>query len=195
MEKTWLVVLLALALVTGAVVLWRMRREPPPSVSLADLQAQTIPAEGTPTAYGLPLAWENAQFFADRYYEILLTPTEVQVLAAALGGVSTPCCDDTRVTRCCCEQGGLICNLVRSARGLAAWLIREKGFNAQQVHTSVEEWMRFAHPQYYLAQELRRLGLDPSAYGLPTRGSCYRGWCEVPLREGGCGGMGLRVKL
>ncbi len=195
MDKTWLVVLLALALVMGAVVLWRAGREPPPSVSLADLQAQIIPAAGTPTAYGLPLAWENAQLFADWYYEIPLTPTEAQVLTAALGGIPTPCCDDTRVTRCCCEEGGLICNLVRSARGLAAWLIREKGFSVQEVRASVEEWLRFAHPQYYLAQELRRLGLDPAAYGLPTRGACYRGGCEVPLKEGGCGGMGLRVKL
>ncbi|MFN3347087.1 MAG: hypothetical protein ACK42E_04690, partial [Candidatus Bipolaricaulaceae bacterium] len=135
MDKPWLIVLLVAGLLVGAALLWRGGREPPPS--LTELQARVIPAEGTATAYGIPLAWENAQLFADRYYEISLTPAEEQVLVAALGAMPTPCCDDTRVTQCCCEQGGLICNLVRSARGLAAWLIREKGFDAPKVRTSV----------------------------------------------------------
>lgn len=195
MDKTWLILLLAVGLVLGAVFLRHWGREPPPSFSLDELQARVIPAEGAPTAYGVAIGWENVQLFADWYYDITLTAAEERVLVAALGTIPTPCCDDTRVTRCCCEQGGLICNLVRSARGLGAWLIREKGFDVPEVRASVEEWLRFVHPQYYLAQELRRMGLDPAAYGLPTRGACYRGWCEVPLRQGGCGGMGLRVKL
>jgi len=192
-DKSWLVLLLAVGLALAAVFIWRSGRDS--SLSLAELQKQLIPAEGTPTAYGLVLSWENAQLFADWYYEIRLTPAEEEILRAALQPIPTPCCDDTRLTRCCCEEGGLICNLVRSARGLAAWLIREKGFKAGEVRAAVEEWLRFIHPQYFLAQELKRLGKNPGDYGLPVRGACYRGWCEVSLKQGGCGGMGLQVRL
>lgn len=195
MDRNWVIVLVAVGLLMGAFFIWRSGKEPANTISLAELQRQIIPAEGTPTAYGLELRRENAQTFAEWYYEIRLTPSEDAVLAAALEAIPTPCCDDTRLTRCCCEQGGFICNLVRSARGLGAWLIREKGFSAPQVRAAVEEWLRFLHPRYYLAQELRKRGLDPAQYGLPGRGSCYQGWCEVPLRQGGCGGMGLTVKL
>lgn len=195
MERNWIVLLLGLALVLGAVVLWRSGRESPPSLSLADLREKLIPAEGTLTTYGIALSWNNAQLFADWYYEIRLNSSEEMVLRQALEPIPTPCCDDTRLVRCCCEKGGLICNLVRSARGLAAWLIREKGFKADEVRAAVEEWLRFIHPDYFLAQELLRLGRNPANYGLPAKGSCYRGWCEMPLKAGGCGGMGLVVKL
>ncbi len=193
MDRNWFVMLLVIGLALGAVFLWRSAREVHPS--LAELQSQVIPVEGKPTVYGLTLSWGNAQLFADWYYEIDLIPAEEEVLREALQPISTPCCDDTRLVHCCCEESGRICNLVRSARGLAAWLIREKGFGAEEVRAAVEEWLRFIHPHYFLAQELYRRGENPSAYGLPTQGACYRGWCEAPFSTGGCGGMGLRVKL
>ncbi len=193
MDRSWLVLLLVIGLALGAVLLWRWEREPP--LSLSELRGKLIPAEGEETAYGMVLSWDNVQLFADWYYEIRLTPAEEEVLFVALQPIPTPCCDDTRLIRCCCEEGGRICNLVRSARGLGAWLIQEKGFGVKEVRAAVEEWLRFIHPDYFLARELRGLGKDPGAYGLPTRGACYRGWCEVPLRQGGCGGMGLEVKL
>lgn len=195
MNPGWLVVLLAIGFLLGAVLLGRVEGEPPPSPSLADLQTQLIPAEGTSTPYGIALSLDNAQLFADWYYAIRLTPEEERIVREALHPLPTPCCDDTRLTRCCCEEGGRMCNLVRSARGLAAWLLREKRFSAEEIRASVAQWLRFVHPTYYLAQEVKRRGGDPSRYGLPTQGACYRGACEVPLREGGCGGMGLRVKL
>lgn len=195
MVQNLLIVLVALSLLVGAVLLWWTGRESPPSPSLAELQTRILPSEGQATAYGIPLSWDNVQRFADWYYEVHLSPQEERVLWEALHSVPTPCCDDTRLTRCCCEEGGLICNLVRSARGLAAWLIHIKGFNPEEVRAAVEEWLRLVHPGYYLAQELRRLGQDHAAYGLATQGACYRGACEDGLRAGGCGGMGSRVRL
>ena len=194
LDRSWLVLVLVVGLVVGAVLLWRSGREPPSS-SLAELRRRAIPGEGTATAYGIPLSLVNAQRFADWYYEFRLAPAEEAILVRALGSVPTPCCDDTRLVRCCCEEGGLICNLVRSARGLAAWLIREKRWDAAAVRSAVEEWLRFAHPDYYLARELEALGQDPEAYGLSRRGACYRGWCEATLSRGGCGGMGPQVRI
>jgi len=164
-------------------------------ISLAELEAEVIPPVGKETAYGIPLSWNNAQTFADWYYEVRLSPEESALLQRALKEIPTPCCDDTRITRCCCERSGYICNLVRSARGLAAWLIREKGFGEGEVREAVLEWVRFAHRKYFLALALKDRGVNPTKYGLTTKGACYRQLCERPMREGGCGGMGERVEI
>ncbi|MGY4707111.1 hypothetical protein ACVNPS_05080 [Candidatus Bipolaricaulota sp. J31] len=163
-------------------------------ISLAELEAEVIPPEGKETSYGFPLLWDNAQMFADWYYEVRLNPEEAAVLQRALGGIPTPCCDDTRIIRCCCERSGRICNLVRSARGLAAWLVQRKGFDEEGVEAAVREWVKFAHRNYFLAVTLRERGVDPAQYNLTTRGACYRGLCDLPMRQGGCGGMGERVR-
>ncbi|MCD5407788.1 hypothetical protein LR090_00780 [Candidatus Bipolaricaulota bacterium] len=60
---------------------------------------------------------------------------------------------------------------------------------------AVEEWLRFAHRDHYLAQALRERGISPGKYGLSTRGTCYQGECELPMRRGGCGGMGSQVRI
>jgi len=164
-------------------------------ISLVELEAEVIPAAGKTTSYGIPLSWENAQTFADWYYDVRLSPEEMKLLQRALKEIPTPCCDDTRITRCCCERSGLICNLVRSARGLAAWLIREKGFDEKELKAAVTEWIRFAHRKYFLAVALRERGANPGDYGLTTRRACYRQLCEFPMQEGGCGGMGEQVKI
>lgn len=195
--KWWL--LLAVGLGVGLALVLSLNRGPSEEgegvLSLEALRAEVIPQVGTSTTYGIPLSWDNAQQFADWYYRYPLTREEEGVLREALGEIPTPCCDDTRLTRCCCERSGQICNLVRSARGLAAWLIREKGFSASQVREAVEDWVRFAHPGYYLARELRARGGSPQQHGLSTQGTCYRGACELPWSQGGCGGMGRQVKI
>jgi len=194
LDRSWLVLILVVGLVLGAVWMLRERGAPPP-LSLEEIRTKHIPQEGQATSYGIPLSLENAQLFADWYYEIRMTPAEARTLAEALGTIPTPCCDDTRLTRCCCEEGGLICNLVRSARGLGAWLVREKGFSGEKLKQAVEEWLRFAHPDYYVARAIKDMGQDPEVYGFSKRGACYRGWCEVSLSRSGCGGMGLTVKV
>lgn len=194
--RWWLLLLLSAVMAVGLVYHFARQRGPSSGsvVSLDEIRLEIIPAAGTPTAYGKPLSLQNAQTFADWFDEIKLNPEEAALLKRAIGGIPTPCCDDTRLTRCCCEEGGLICNLVRSARGLAAWLVRQ-GFQEEEVRAAVEEWLRFAHPNYYLARALKDAGIAPEAHGLTTKGSCYRGLCDLPLSLDGCGGMGAKVKL
>mgnify|MGYP001183561803 CR=1 FL=1 len=162
--------------------------------ALAALYAQHVPAEGTETIYGLPLAWDNAQLFAGWYDAIRLTGDEAKTLAAALAPLRAPCCDDNPLAECCCERGGLICNVVRTARGLGTYLVHE-GYSAAEASAAMEQWLRFVHGDYYLARALVEQGADPLSYGLfqPENGSCYRNMCATPLQDGGCGGMGPQV--
>lgn len=150
-----------------------------------------VPAPGTETTYGIPLDWGNAELFLDwndDIYDQLSGPDKDAVLEA-LSALVAPCCDDYVLPGCCCEGGGLLCNLVRTARGLAAYMVVEGGFSVEETRASVLEWLRFVHGDYYVAAELAEQGVDPRAYGLTTHGACYRGLCETPLAQGGCGGM------
>lgn len=186
------IVLVAMgALLVSGTALWAASQGRP---SLASLYAGNVPAEGMETFYGLPLAWENGQTFAAWYDAIQLTGEEAQVLEAALAPLRAPCCDDNPLAKCCCERGGLICNLVRTTRGLGTYLVRE-GYSAEEATAAMEQWLRFVHGDYYVAQALVALGEDPVAHGLfrPENGSCYRGLCSAPLGDGGCGGMGPQV--
>ncbi len=165
---------------------------------LAKLRAELIPEAGKKTAYGIPLSLANAQHFADWYYTIRLTPEEEALWEEALLAIPAPCCDDNPVLRCCCQEHGRICNLTRSAQGLAKWLIVHRGYGVEEVRHAVLEWLRFLVPNYYLAKALEDLGLDPREYGLEPHEAyeaCYQGRCEVALDQGGCGGMGLEVKV
>lgn len=175
-----------------------------PVVTLGDpdpletLRAELIPQEGDKTPYGLPLSWDNVQAFADWYYSIQLSPEEKEVFERVLSTMPAPCCDDNTVLQCCCRRTNRICNLTRSALGLAAWLIHVKGFSAKETQAAVEEWLRFLKPEYYLSKALEERGLDPAAYGLEDHEayeSCDQKRCEAPLDAGGCGGMGLKVLL
>jgi len=183
-------VVVGAAVVTTVAVLATSQGRPP----LAPLYAEHVPVAGTDTVYRIPLAWENAQTFAAWYDEIVLGEEEALVLAAALAPLAAPCCDDNPLARCCCERGGLICNVVRTARGLGKYLVRQ-GFQAGEVTAAMDQWLRFIHGDYYVARALVALGENPVAYGLarPENGACYRGLCTAPLQEGGCGGMGPEV--
>lgn len=166
--------------------------------TLAQLRAELIPQAGAETAYGIPLSWDNAQTFADWFYEIQLAPEQAVVVEEALKTIPAPCCDDNSVFSCCCTKNGRICNLTRSARGLAQWLVSQRGYGVEEVRAAVEEWLRFLKPDYYLARALESQGLDPADHGLAAHEayeSCYQGQCEAPLDAGGCGGMGLKVIL
>jgi hypothetical protein len=159
--------------------------------TLAALYAQHVPAEGAATIYGLPLAWDNAQLFATWYDATQLTGEEPKALAAALAPLRAPCCDDNPLAKCCCERGGLICNVVRTARGRGAYLVHA-GDSAAEATVAMEQWLRFVHGDYYVARALVRQGADPLSYGLfqPENDSCCRNMDATPLQEGGWGRMG-----
>ncbi|MCX7750584.1 MAG: hypothetical protein N2320_03385 [Candidatus Bipolaricaulota bacterium] len=176
---------------TGGVAFWAVSQVRP---ALAGLYTQEVPPVGTETVYGLPLAWENAPLFAQWYDGITLSAEEAKAFSAALAPLRAPCCDDNPLAGCCCERGGLICNLVRTTRGLGKHLVRQ-GYPPEAVTQAMDQWLRFAHGDYYVARALVAMGKDPTAYGLfrPEHGACYRGLCTAPLQEGGCGGMGKEV--
>ncbi len=101
------------------------------------------------------------------YYEsIRLTPEQEQVRRQALGPVPAYCCKDFSAATCCCE-----CNLSRSLWGLSKVLIAEHGAGALAVRAAVKSLIEV---------------LNPSGYQGNT---CPTGRCNLPFKEGGCGGM------
>jgi len=156
---------------------------------LAAIYEEFIPPAGTETSYAIPLGRTSLPVFIDWFYEIDLGSEEQKVFHDALIELVGPCCDDNTMVRCCCEKGESACNLVRSGKGLAAYLIHDMGYDVEQVREAVLQWLTFARPDYYVARELEERGIDPSRYDLTTFGSCYRQMCVIPISEGGCGGM------
>lgn len=156
---------------------------------LAEIRAEIIPEEGTETTYGIPLSLDSLPQFIEWWYTIVPSVEADARYVDALTALVAPCCDDNTAFRCCCEKDGQACNIIRSGKGLAAHLIQDLDFETEQIRASVLEWFRFARPDYYLAAELDAQGLKPKDYDLTTYGSCYRQMCDVPISQGGCGGM------
>jgi len=156
---------------------------------LAEIRAELVPEAGTETSYGMPLSVESLSQLVDWWYTLVPAVEDQPAYVDGLRQLVAPCCDDNTAFKCCCEQGDNACNLIRSGKGLAAYLILELDYQAEAVAASVLEWFRFVRPDYYVAAELAARGLDPQLYGLTTHGSCYRGLCDVAISEGGCGGM------
>ena len=157
---------------------------------LDEIWAELIPAEGTETEYDIPLSLTSLPQFIEWWYTLV---PFIEADARYFDGLSVlvaPCCDDNYAFSCCCEgEDGQACNIIRSGKGLAAHLIQDLDYDAGQVAASVLEWFRFARSDYYLAAELTDRDIAPELYGLTVEGSCYRGMCNTPISEGGCGGM------
>lgn len=156
---------------------------------LAQLQAAIIPEEGTETAYDMVLSLEMLPQLIEWWSTLVPTVESDSRYYDALSGLVAPCCDDNTAFRCCCEDGGQSCNIIRSGKGLASYLIHEHDYTVEQIQESVLEWFRFARADYYLAAALDEQGVRPGKYDLTTKGSCYRFMCNTPISEGGCGGM------
>jgi hypothetical protein len=162
---------------------------------LAEIRAEIIPEGETETAYGLPLSLDFLPQFVDWWYSLVPSIETDARYVDALSALVAPCCDDNLAFKCCCENDeGQACNIIRSGKGLAAHLIHDLDFETEQIQASVFEWFRFARPDYYLAVELERRGVNPIPYGLTVEGSCYRGMCDTPISQGGCGGMGELIE-
>jgi hypothetical protein len=184
---TWLI---GFAVVALAAVAWFAIAQEADEDLLDRIRAELIPLEGTETAYGIPLSLRSLPQFVEWWYAIVPLIKNDPRYVDALTPLVAPCCDDNPAVKCCCEtEEGQACNLIRGGKGLAAHLILDLGFDAEQVRVSVLEWFRFARPDYYLATELEARGISPLPYGLTTEGSCYRGLCNTATSEGGCGGM------
>jgi hypothetical protein len=177
------------AVVLAVVVVLGIAQEPDASL-LNEIRSEMIPAEGMPTAYGIPLSLSSLPQFVEWWYTLVPGAESDARYVDALSALVAPCCDDNTALKCCCETDGKACNIIRSGKGLAAYLIVEHNYDVDAVQASVLEWFRFARPDYYLAAELEARNVNPMPYGLTTEGSCYRQMCNVPISRGGCGGMG-----
>ncbi len=124
--------------------------------------------EGEETDLGLEFTDTKAQAAEYiRYYKnIELTPEQERVKAEALSALPAPCCSDNSLLTCCCP-----CNMAKSAWGLSAHLITERGFDAEQVRRAAVQWLEFANPDGY------------------TGDACYTGGCGRSFEHNGCGGM------
>jgi hypothetical protein len=154
-----------------------------------EIQAELISVEGTETSYGISLTLESLPLFIDWSFTLVPLVESDPRYYDALSSLVAPCCDDNTAHKCCCEDGGQSCNIIRSGKGLAAYLIFELDYTTEAVAESVLEWFHFARPDYYVAAELEARGINPRSFDLTTRGSCYRSMCSTPVSEGGCGGM------
>jgi hypothetical protein len=156
---------------------------------LGEIRGEMIPAEGADTEYGIPLSLNALPQFVEWWYTLVPVAESDPRYFEALNSLVAPCCDDNQAYKCCCETNGNACNIIRSGKGLAAHLILDLDYDTDQIAADVLEWFQFARSDYYLAAELESRGINPLQYGLTTQGSCYRGLCEVPISQGGCGGM------
>lgn len=152
---------------------------------VAEIRAEIIPVEGAQTPYGIPLSLDNTPRFIDYYNTAALTPEQENTMRDALLPLRAPCCDDNSMATCCCP-----CNLAKAVWGLSGYLATEKNYDAEQVREAALQWLRFIHSDYYVIQEMRNRRIDPRSHGLSHENPCYVGECELPFRDGGCGGMG-----
>jgi hypothetical protein len=97
---------------------------------------------------------------------IVLTEEQEAIKREALSSLPAPCCNDNSAYTCCCP-----CNSAKVWWGLAAHLIADRGYDAEQVRAKVAEWFEFINPDGFSGD------------------ACYARGCGRPFKENGCGGM------
>jgi hypothetical protein len=104
--------------------------------------------------------------FIGYYRTIQLSAEQAQLKADVLGKIPAVCCDDFSALTCCCE-----CNFSKALWGLTHHLIAERGYDAQRLRQSVDQWVAFTNPNGYSGK------------------ACHDGGCMRPFARDGCGGM------
>ena len=130
-------------------------------------------AEGTKSSGKSGIKFYDAHSQAKEFIaysnSIPLTPEQEKTKSEALSAIPAPCCSNYSISTCCCP-----CNLAKSVWGLSNFLIAERNYNANQVKEAVSEWIHFTNKDGYAGN------------------ACYKGRCNLPFREDGCGGMDER---
>lgn len=108
----------------------------------------------------------QAPEFISYYDSITLTPAQKKIKNEALSSLPAPCCADNPMSTCCCT-----CNHARATWGLSNFLITKHGYNAEQLKDAVSEWTAFTYKNGYSGE------------------ACYKGRCNLPFEQDGCGGM------
>jgi hypothetical protein len=178
----WGIVPAMVLLVLGGA--WFLSRGQEETDVVTQIKAEIIPAEGPQTSYGIPLSLDNTPRFIGYHNTLALTLEQQRTMRDALLPLKAPCCDDNSMATCCCP-----CNLAKAVWGLCSYLVAEKHYDVEQVREAALQWLRYIHSDYYIIGEMRDRGIDTALYGLFHENPCYVGECELPFRDGGCGGM------
>ena len=129
-----------------------------------------LPVKATATAGGgadvFTGSLDEIKNFIGYYHSIHLTPEQERLKVEALSAMKAPCCSQYSLATCCCP-----CNMAKAAWGLAARLITEKGYNAEQIRQAEASWLKQVNPAGF------------------SGNSCFTGGCSRSMRANGCGGM------
>ena len=121
---------------------------------------------GAPTTESFTGSLDEIKGLIGLYHSIQLTPEQERLKVEALSTMSAPCCKKYSLATCCCP-----CNMAKAAWGLAAKLITEKGYNAEQIRQAEASWLERVNPKGFSGD------------------SCFTGGCTRPMHANGCGGM------
>ena len=133
-----------------------------PAIVLPVRASATGPGGGPDVFTG---SLDEIKAFIGFYHSIRLTPEQERLKVEALSAMSAPCCSQYSLATCCCP-----CNMAKAAWGLAARLITEKGYGAEQIRQAEASWLKQVNPQGF------------------SGNSCFTGGCSRPMRANGCGG-------
>ncbi len=142
--------------------------------ALVALAAATVSIAAAPKPSGDDFAFTDVKAqtveFIGYYKSIQLTSEQEAIKRAALTQLPAPCCSENTAYTCCCP-----CNMAKSTWGLAAYLITQKGYDAERLKTKVAEWHKVINPAGFSGDV------------------CSTGGCGRSFAKNGCGGMGQAV--
>lgn len=142
-------------------------------VALERLRQEIIPAENSPTPYGVRFSMDG--FGVLTGWNTTVTLGETQRYRAFAGlRVHLPCCDFRYALPE--EEKNCQCSHHLAMYGLAKKLLRD-GWARAQVQFELDDWARYFYPREALASELvRRAAYDPemarALQGLQAKGAC-----------------------
>lgn len=165
--------LIAGGLALLALSVWQLLQPPPtPLEVVARIQADTVPAEGTPTNYGVAFSYAG--------YETLLAwreavPVEVRWAAdyEALD-ITLSCCDASHPYAD--ETRNCGCGHHQALYGLAKRLLTD-GYRRAEVQAEINRWRAYMFPVETVQAELGRRGLTDPAYAEALKELTEKGQC------------------
>jgi hypothetical protein len=170
-----LIVIVVVALVLGALLasgLGRDERLSEAELILEQVRSEIIPAEGSPTGYGITFSDMGYQTLVAKNRELSVPPGQVEAFEGL--DLSLPCCDfkhpsADEAKNCPCEHH-------QALYSLSKWLLNRE-YAAAQVQQEVTRWNHYLYPKEALRAEMERRGqLDPKVKAaleeLKAKGKC-----------------------
>ena len=179
-----LVVIVVLTLLLGALLISGPSQDQQPARAdtgsslseaeriLQQVREEIIPAEGSPTGYGITFSDMGYQTLVAKNRELSIPPERVDDFESL--DMSLPCCpfkhpSADEAKNCQCEHH-------QALYGLAKWLLQED-YPQDRVQEEVTRWNHYLYPKEALRAEMeRRAKLDPAIEAaleeLKAKGKC-----------------------